>query len=96
MSKSLRSQIAVAKKKIGHDQSTFIRQAIVEKLQSMEVPVNPEWAYAPDRSKGFDKPAKYPEYQPSSASMNDMPIDGRKDTKTKGTLARLVGKQAKP
>ena len=66
MSKSLRSQIAIGKKKTGHDQSTFIRQAIVEKLQSLDVPVDPGWAFAPDRSKPFDASPSYPEHRPDN------------------------------
>ena len=95
MNRLLRSQIAVAKKKTGHDQSTFIRQAIVEKLQSMEVPVDPEWAFAPDRSKPFEQPTKYPDYQPAAASINDQPIDGRKDAKLKSAGTRILGKLKK-
>jgi hypothetical protein len=50
MDKALRSSLALGKRKINRDQSTFVRMAIIEKLKNLDVPVDESWAFAADRS----------------------------------------------
>lgn len=51
MDKALRNAIGIGRRKIGRDQSTFIRLAIVEKLKILGVPVDESLAYPPDRER---------------------------------------------
>ncbi|HVU28381.1 MAG TPA: hypothetical protein VHG71_11680 [Verrucomicrobiae bacterium] len=51
MDKQLRKAIKVGREQIRRDQSTFIRLAIVEKLNRIGIPVDEKLALAPDREK---------------------------------------------
>jgi len=47
----LRAAIETGRKMENRDQSTFIRQAIIGRLQQLKIPVDPALAFAPDRTR---------------------------------------------
>ena len=70
------------------NRSQFIRDAIIEKLSRMGIELAKEASLAPARTD------KYPSQESSSQALNDLPIDGRKDSKLKAAGSRLIKKQS--